>query len=155
MSNYTLGDDLAKQALEVCLCLQTRKASRSITQVFDHSLAPVGLKATQLSLLMVIQAQGPIAMGELANALVTDATTLSRTLKPLLGKDMVEFSISSSDRRKKLVSLAEAGLLALEQALPLWQNAQTRVVRQLSITVVQSLLPALESAAKLGPITKD
>ncbi len=149
MSTPNQSGDLAKQALEVCICLQTRKASRSITQIFDQILAPVGVKATQLSLLMVAQARGPIAMCDLANALVTDATSLSRSLKPLLAKDMVSFTNSPNDRRVKLVSLTATGRLTLDQALPLWQKAQTLVVRQLSSAVVQSLLPVLESAAQL------
>ncbi len=144
------ASDFARQALEVCLCFHTRKASRAITQVYDHALAPTGLKATQLSVLMVVNGQGPVSMGDLANALVSDATTVSRTLKPLLAEELVSLSPGVKDRRIKLVSLTGEGRRALDQALPLWQTAQTRVARQLSSPVVQALLPALESAAGLG-----
>ena len=66
--------DLARQAAEVCLCFHARKGARAITQVFDHALSKTGLKATQLSLLMVVNAREPLTVGDLADALVTDST---------------------------------------------------------------------------------
>lgn len=142
--------DLAAQAVEVCLCFHTRKASRAITQVFDHILAPAGLKATQLSLLMVVNASGPMRIGDLADALVSDSTTVSRTIKPLVKAELVALDANETDRRIKMIRLTRTGQSALERALPLWQTAQSHVAKQLGGGTVQTLLPALESAARLG-----
>lgn len=145
-----LSSELAAQAVEVCLCFHTRKASRAITQVFDHILAPTGLKATQLSLLMVINARGPLKVGDLADALVSDSTTVSRTIKPLMKAALVSIEADESDRRIKRIGLTRSGLSALERALPLWQTAQSQIAKQLGGGTVQTLLPALEAAASLG-----
>jgi DNA-binding MarR family transcriptional regulator len=145
------SSELAAQAVEVCLCFHTRKASRAITQVFDHILAPTGLKATQLSLLMVVSAREPLRIGDLADALVSDSTTVSRTIKPLIKAGLIQDSTDSQDRRIKRISLSSSGHAALERALPLWQDAQSHIAKQLGGSTVQTLLPALESAAKLGP----
>lgn len=149
--NTTNHDDLALQALQVCLCLHARKGARAITQLFDHALSPVGLKATQLSLLMVVNARTPIRVGDLAAALVTDSTTVSRTLKPLIVRKLVTLQPLPDDKRVKQVALTDDGKAILDHAMPLWQTAQTRVARHLGGTMVQTLLPALDAAAGLSP----
>ena len=149
--NTTNPDDLAIQALQVCLCLHARKGARAITQLFDHALSPVELKATQLSLLMVVNARTPIRVGDLATALVTDSTTVSRTLKPLIGRNLVTLQPHPDDKRVKQVALTDDGRVILDYAMPLWQAAQSRVARHLGSGVVQTLLPALDAAAALSP----
>ncbi|MEQ8508114.1 MAG: MarR family winged helix-turn-helix transcriptional regulator [Rhodospirillaceae bacterium] len=151
----TPKSDLALQAIEVCLCFHTRKASRAITQIFDKLLAPTGLKATQLSLLMVVNSRGPIRIGELSDALVSDSTTLSRTIKPLLKSGFISQSPSSEDGRIKLIELTAEGAVALDQALPLWQQAQSLVAKKLGGETVQNMLTALEKASYLGPANLD
>lgn len=151
----TPKSDLALQAIEVCLCFHTRKASRAITQIFDKLLAPTGLKATQLSLLMVVNSRGPIRIGELSDALVSDSTTISRTIKPLLKSGLISQSPSPEDGRIKLIELTVEGAVALDHALPLWQQAQSLVAKQLGGETVQNMLTALEEASYLGPANPD
>ncbi len=148
-------NDLALQALQVCLCLHARKGARAITQLFDHALSPVGLKATQLSLLMVVNARNPIRIGDLAATLVTDSTTVSRTLKPLIGQNLLTVQPHPDDKRVKQVALTADGQVVLDHAMPLWQAAQTRVARHLGGAVVQTLLPTLDAAAALSPGAHD
>ena len=38
-----------------CSCFNLRRAARRVTQVYDHALAPSGLKATQFALLAVLE----------------------------------------------------------------------------------------------------
>ena len=142
--------DLALNAAEVCLCFHARKGARAITQVFDHALAPSGLKATQLSLLMVVNAQRCMSIGALADALVTDSTSVSRTIKPLIARGLLSLSRHTADRRIKSLRLTEEGRRLLENVMPRWQAAQTQVSRSLGATAVQRLLRGLESAAQLG-----
>lgn len=151
MSDQQFSSELARQAVEVCLCFHARKASRAITQVFDHVLAATGLKTTQLSLLMVVNARESVRIGELADALVTDSTTVSRTIKPLIRGGLISETPDNRDRRVKVITVTDAGRTALDRAMPLWQAAQSQVAKQLGSGMVQFLLPALEAAAQLGP----
>ena len=64
-----------------CSCFNLRRAARRVTQVYDHALAPSGLKATQFTLLVVLEgadAGEGIAMTRLAEKLGMDRTTLTR-----------------------------------------------------------------------------
>ena len=42
----------------ICNCLSLRQAARRVTQLYDQALAPLDLRATQLSLLRTIDQLG-------------------------------------------------------------------------------------------------
>ncbi len=64
-----------------CTCFRLRRASRRVTQVYDHALAPVGLSLNQYSILRRSERE-PRVLGELADELGMDRTTLTRNLSP-------------------------------------------------------------------------
>ena len=134
-----------------CTCLNLRKAARSVTQYFDEVLRPSGLKATQFSLLAVAKRQGPIAITELAEALVVDRTTLTRNLRVLEGKHLVTVS-PGEDGRTRLVNITAGGRGALKKALPLWKKAQSHMVRGLGPPRFGSLLGVLSESVALSRI---
>ena len=145
-----LVSKLAAQALQVCLCFHARKSSRAISQLFDQILSPTGLKATQISLLMVVAAKGPVRIGDLASSLVTDSTSVSRTIRPLVAKNLLRVGRDPSDGRIRMIHLTSEGQQLLETALPLWRDAQRKSVNKLGNSLVQALLPALEETSLLG-----
>ena len=67
-----------------CTCFNLRKAARAVTQAYDGTLKPIGLRATQLSVLNVIAIEGPAAMSELDDILVMDRTTWLWIAQPSL-----------------------------------------------------------------------
>lgn len=109
-----------------CSCFNLRKASRVITQYYDHCLAPAGIRITQFSLLISMAAEPTQTLTQLANNLVMDRTTLTRNLKPLERTGLIR-SIEAKDRRSKAYALTEQGAAILQRALPLWQSAQKKV----------------------------
>ncbi len=109
-----------------CTCFNLRKAARSVTRMYDEALKPSGLRATQFSLLSVVENNGPIGITELAGRLVTDRTTLSRNLKPLLSQELLE-AVDGADRRRRPIALTSRGRDTLAQALPLWREVQARM----------------------------
>ncbi len=72
-------------ASPVCTCFMVRSLSRKISQLYDDTLAPSGLRGTQFSLL--VQARnapdGPPTVSALAEQLHTDRTTMTRNLRTL------------------------------------------------------------------------
>jgi len=87
---------------------------------------------------------------KLANALVTDRTTLTRNLKPLIGQELVAIG-HEGDQRVRLVALTKKGADKLEQARPLWRAAQERLVETLGEDQWSALLNGLgATVAALG-----
>jgi DNA-binding MarR family transcriptional regulator len=107
----------------VCNCLSLRQASRRVTQLYDQALAPLGLRATQLSLLRNIERLGPVTLNPLAEALVMDRATLGHNLRPLEARGLVRMTVGK-DRRSREVSLTKAGRTLLARGWRCWRRAQ-------------------------------
>ena len=106
-----------------CACFAIRKASRVITQHYDHYLARVGIKTTQFTLLNAIGANKSISMNALANGLSMDRTTLTRNLKPLQEQGFIALNTSPEDKRVKLFTLTPAGKKLVTAAIRHWRKA--------------------------------
>ena len=116
-----------------CSCFNLRRAARRVTQVYDHALAPSGLKATQFSLLAVLgglEAEEGIAMTRLAEILGTDRTTLTRNLIVVERDALVTVRVGD-DSRSRLVALTKTGRAALDRATPLWVEAQAELAKHI------------------------
>ncbi len=131
-----------------CTCFGLRKAARAVTQIYDRALKPSGLRATQFSLLFAAERSGPRAIGELAELLVMDRTTLTRNLKPLLDRGLLE-SVAGADRRRRPVAITAKGRAALARALPYWREAQARLAGSLGRSRWWRLLGDLRDTAAL------
>lgn len=132
MTTHPLGDmpstpATAQAQAQACVCYNTRKAARAITRLYDDLLRPSGVRATQLTLLMVVEALGEPSITELAEQLVMDRTTLARDLRPMEAAGWVAVA-PGTDRRTRIVRLTPAGGAALRAALPLWRAAQAALV---------------------------
>ncbi len=112
---------------QMCACANLRRASRAITQRYDAALAPSGLTTPQFGLLAHISRTGPITLGNLAQRMGMDRTTLTRDLAPLVREGYVTVG-PGEDRRTRVARLTPLGEAALVRARPLWQAAQTSII---------------------------
>jgi DNA-binding MarR family transcriptional regulator len=110
-----------------CACLNARKAARLLSQLYDAALRPAGVRSTQLPLLATIGLRGPLTLTDLAEAVVIDRTTLTRSLVLLEQHGWVR-SAAGEDLRVREISLTSRGREVLRRAIPLWQKAQAQVV---------------------------
>jgi DNA-binding MarR family transcriptional regulator len=113
-----------------CACFNLRKAARAVTQLYEAALAPSGMHATQFSVLVALAVADGAPLSRVAEGLVMDRTTLTRNLRPLARRGWVRIE-EGEDRRERNVGLTRSGRVALERALPLWQQAQARLQEQL------------------------
>ena len=109
-----------------CVCFHLRRSARTVTQFYDRTLAPSGLRATQFTLMTVIRRTGGLPFSSLAEVLGMDRTTLTRNLRPLERQGLVRIE-SGSDRRVRLVRLTRLGERKQSEAQPLWAKAHARV----------------------------
>jgi len=113
-----------------CACSLTRRAARSITQLYDIVLAPLGIKATQFVLLRAIADAGQIAQWQLSKDLSIAVETLTRRLATMRRAGWVELH-SGADKREHLYTTTSIGRQQLEEAIPYWNRAQERLREQL------------------------
>ncbi len=72
-----------------CTCAAVRRLARRITHVYDRHLAELGLRITQYSLLSNVRARPGLPMGDLAQRMGMDRSTLTRNLRPLVAAGWV------------------------------------------------------------------
>ena len=130
----------------LCNCLSLRQATRRVTQLYDQALAPVGLRATQFSLLVQTEALGPIALQPLAEVMVMDRATLGHNVRPLLGRGLVQLEIGR-DRRSRELSITQAGRDLLVEARALWRQAQDAFETEMGRNTASALRGLLHRVA--------
>jgi len=106
-----------------CHCLAARRHARGVTRHYETRLRRHGLRATQFSILAALALARPQPLGELAEVLGLERTTLTRSAALLERNGWVR-SERSADGRERHLSLTAAGLDKLEAAYPAWQAAQ-------------------------------
>ena len=109
-----------------CLCLASRRAARRITRTFDRELRRYGLRATQFTLLVMLSLRGAMTIGELAEALGAERTTLTRNLALLENAAWVRIQPAEDDARSRVVNVTDQGRLSVAKAFPAWRKAQAR-----------------------------
>jgi DNA-binding MarR family transcriptional regulator len=109
-----------------CHCLAARRRARAITRHFETALRRHGLRATQFSILAALALARPMPMGELAELLGLERTTLTRSATLLERNGWVRTD-RSADGRERPLRLTAAGRRKLESAYPSWKTAQDTV----------------------------
>ena len=100
-----------------------RQVPRVITQLYDRHLKPSGMIAAQFSLLRFISANHGARTSDLAQALLIDMSTLTRTLANLQSLGWIAPDVSE-DRLERRWVIAREGRKRFDQAIPLWERAQ-------------------------------
>jgi DNA-binding MarR family transcriptional regulator len=134
-------DQLGHEAAEVirdCIATRLRMADRVITKVYDDALRPLGLKVTQLSMLVAAENRGLIRQSEVGAQLRLDDSTLSRNLERMRASGWLE-EVAEDDARVHSYRLSHAGRALLEKAIPVWRRAQSEAKRLLGNASVQAL----------------
>ena len=113
-------------------------ANRVITKVYDDALRPLGLKVTQMSMLVLAEDRGLIRQAEVGAELRLDDSTLSRNLERMRANGWLE-EVSADDARVHSYRLTATGRALLERAIPAWRGAQYEAERLLGDAGVQAL----------------
>ncbi|HZH51479.1 MAG TPA: MarR family transcriptional regulator [Microvirga sp.] len=111
---------------DTCLCLHVQRAARALARRYDEALRPFGLTNFQFSLLMSLNRPEPPSMGQVAELLAMDRTTLTANLKPLERRGLARVAPDPDDRRSRRLTLTPEGRSLLASAMPAWEEAQAR-----------------------------
>jgi len=117
--------------------------------LYDDVLRPTGLRVTQFGILGATMAMEPVTLTRLADATVTDRTTLTRNLRLLEKRGLLRIQ-AGDDRREREVTLTDRGRAALFRGFPLWQEAQARVVQGLGAERWRTLHEGLSAVVSLA-----
>ena len=129
------------------MCANLRRASRALTQLYEDALRPLGLRATQFTVLQALSLAGEVTQGVLGQILAMDSTTLTRTLDIMERRDWIA-KRRGKDRREWQIRLSKGGEAQLQRALPAWRSVQHRVHTQLGNEVWETLFNVTNKVAR-------
>ena len=107
---------------DTCLCFRTQRAARALARRFDQAFAPLGLTHGQFSLMMTLNQPAPPPLGQLADFLGMDRTSLTAKLKAVIRNGWVMDTPDPTDKRSRRLALTDDGRALLKVALPIWRN---------------------------------
>jgi len=105
-------------------------ASRAVTRLYDDRLRPVGLRATQLVLLVAIGSGEAVSITALAKLIGMDRSTLTRNLAPLERDGLVRVG-NEGWRRSRTIEITKKGSARSREALSFWEKAQNTLRKKL------------------------
>lgn len=141
--------EIAEQTSSSCISTRVRQLSRIVTRVYDDALRPLGITASQFTLLTQLAQQDGITAVEIGHTLDIEKSTLSRNLKRLLALGLITMD-PPAGRRGRGLHLTPKGEGVIAKAYPVWRDAQMKTVRVLgpeSRTTLDALLAQAEKLA--------
>ena len=130
-----------------CACLKVRTAARALTRVYDDAFRPIGLRATQLSVLVAVAFSEAVSIASLSRLLGMDRSTLTRNLRPLEDEGLVVLG-PEGHHRSRTLSITFKGNQLVQKALPLWEKTQQKVREELKKPHWTSLHAELDHVIK-------
>lgn len=110
-----------------CLCTNIRKLSRIVTRLYDAELKQTPLNINQLGIMLTISGLEEPYIGDLAEKLVMEKSTLSRNLGVLEEMGFIIIKINTMKKSQKIVSVTQSGMNAITQSYPPWDNIQRKI----------------------------
>lgn len=131
MSHASLAIETVQEIRDQCLCLASQRAARRLARRFDQLFAPLGLTNGQFSMLVALSGAWRPRLGELAEFLGMDSTTMTAAVKTLEKRGLVLLQADDADARVRRPGLTEAGREVVARAVPLWREEHAKVQAEL------------------------
>jgi len=132
-----------------CASFNFRRTARAVTRLYDMALEASGIRSTQFAILVGIAKNQPVSIGTLADVLVIDSTTLTRSLRLLKKERLITISERAAMRRRFLTITAK-GERTLQRSLPPWRKAHERFVATIGSEYWVELRSELERLAHVA-----
>src|SRR5436305_2515731 len=88
--SHTIMDQATTSSIDTisrtCIAVRLRLLNRVVTNFYDDALRPLGLKVSQLNILVVTARLGVARPTRVCEILQLDASTLSRNVKRMMAK---------------------------------------------------------------------
>src|SRR5262245_45893043 len=129
-----------------CIAVRLRLLNRVVTNLYDDALRPLGLKVSQLNILIVTAKLGLARPAQVCEILQLDPSTLSRNVERMRAHGWLEV-VPEVDARAQPFRLTARGKRLIDKAVPAWKEAQRQATELLGADGIALLA---KTAKKLG-----
>ena len=123
------GREESARILSCCVSFNLRKASQTVSRIYSREMRDSPLSGPLFGLMMIIYKRGSGTITALADDMGLDRTTLTRNLKPLERKGLIQIERVTANCKE--ITLLPEGEAAVHEALKCWRKAQSKVIDQL------------------------
>jgi len=127
-----------------CIADRMRLLNRVVTKIYDDALRSLGIRTSQLNILVVTARLGLARPAEICGQLKIDISTVSRNVDRMRARGWIEVVDDEQDARAHQLRLSATGRQILEKAKPAWEKAQVKVKKLLGQSGVAALVKAAE-----------
>jgi DNA-binding MarR family transcriptional regulator len=135
-----------------CLAVRVRILNRAITSLYDEAMRPLGMKVSQMNILVVTAKLGVARPGRICEILHMDTSTLSRNAERMVAQGWLEV-VPDADARAQPLRVTSAGMTLLKRSLPAWEQAQAQARVILGEAGANLLIEAVHGLPAAGPPT--
>ena len=121
-----------------CVAVRLRMLNRIVTNIYDDALRSLGLKVSQMNILVSAAKMGTARPIDVCEYLHLDVSTLSRNVERMKARGWLEV-VPDEDGRSQPFRLTPKGRELLEMAVPAWSKAQQQVEKILGNGFVEQL----------------
>jgi DNA-binding MarR family transcriptional regulator len=129
-----MDNDKTSRAIDAiarnCIALRLRSLNRVVTNLYDDALRSLGLKISQLNIMVATAKLGLAHPSQVCHILHLDTSTLSRNVERMRAKGWLEV-VPAEDARTQPFRLTPQGRRLLERAIPVWEKAQEQASEML------------------------
>ncbi|MFT5302346.1 MAG: DNA-binding MarR family transcriptional regulator [Mariniblastus sp.] len=126
-----------------CIAMRLRMLNRVATKIYDDAMRPLGLRSSQLTILVAAAKLGVARPNVLSEMMQIEVSTLSRNFERTREKGWLEV-IPDDDGRAQPMRLTRKGRALLERAKPKWDDAQREIKELLGSNVFDAIEDAAE-----------
>lgn len=130
MHMQDMAEDIDIAAPMGCIGARMRRTSRALTAAYNEAFREAGIRSTQWPILAALRVAGSMPLGDLADAIGTDPSTISRNIRPLVRDGLVDLT-TDDDGRKRHARLTPNGIETYSRAYRLWKRVQDEALRLL------------------------
>ena len=141
--------DIAESTSAVCISSRVRQLSRIVIDARNDALRPLGITASQFTLLTQLAQQDGVTAVEIGHSLDIEKSTLSRNLKRLLALGHITMD-PPAGRRGRGLHLTPKGEAVIKHAYPVWMDAQSKTITTMGAQSRTTLDELLSLAEKLA-----
>jgi len=118
--------------------------NRVVTNIYDEALRPLGLKVSQMNILVAAAKMGTARPADVCQHLHLEVSTLSRNVERMKARGWLEV-VSDDDGRAQPFRLTAEGRRLLQKAVPAWTKAQEQARSLLGTSFVDGMAEALQN----------
>ena len=130
--------EMAQAVADQCIAKRVRYVNRVITSIYDTALRPLGIKANQAGILILLFLQGGSSPGDIGRALRMEKSTVSRNVERMKKKGWIEIT-SKDDQASQMVRITPEGGQMLAATHSRWMEAQEEAMKLLGEEGVRSV----------------